>query len=149
MNRYLIAAVFGFATLTSLAARGENLKGLLEEAFDSQTGSLMAPIDGEMYDTVARATPIQGNLMADIKTIKHFKEKDCRRFRIQLKADFAKDSGMSGPVPLPTMEINYCKGGGFPREGVDEEAGKHFMEQVDQYAKSRATPATKSAPVKQ
>lgn len=133
------------ATLLSQTTSAASVKELLEEAFDSQTGNVFAPIDGQVTDIIRRTAPIRGNVMARVKTIKHFKEKDCRRFSIELQAEFAPESGYKGAIPLPKMELNYCKGGSFPQEGVDPEAGKKFMEQVDKYAQQRA----QTAPLRQ
>lgn len=130
----VVAISVGLFSQSSMAA---SIKELLENAFDSQTGNVLAPIDGQVTDMIRRTAPVRGDIMASVKTLKHFEEKDCRRFSIELKAEFAPESGAKGPVPLPKMELNYCKGGSFPQEGVDPEAGKKFTEQVDRYEQQR------------
>lgn len=118
-------------------ANAASIKDILEEAFDSPNGNVTAPLDGQMTDLIRRTTPISGDVMAEVKTIKHFNEAGCRRFSVKLIAMFGRDSGQTGPIPLPAMEMNYCKGGGFPKEGYDKEAGDRFMDQVDEFAKER------------
>lgn len=115
-----------------------SFKELLEDAFDSPSGNLTAPIDGEMTDMIKRTLPIKGDVVAEVRTMKHFKEKDCRRFSVKLRAKLESGSGERGPAPLPTIEINYCKGGGYPQEGVDPDAVKKMAEQMDAYARERA-----------
>lgn len=130
-----------FLVIAAPHATASSIKELLEEAVDAPQGTVYAPIDGQVTDMIRRAAPIQGDVMAHITTIKRFKEEGCRRFRIELKARFAPESGHAGPIPLPQMEMNYCKGGFYPQEGVDPAAGERFMEQVDEYAKARGLAA--------
>jgi len=131
-------------------AAAATIKELFEKAFDSPSGSASGPMEGDMAEMVRRTVPIQGDVIAEIRTIKHFNEKDCRRFSLTMKATFAPASGTRGPVPLPVMEMNYCKGGSFPKEGYDENAGKRVNEQVRDYAREQGitVPAAPTAPPK-
>lgn len=143
MRRLLIVLLA--TTLANIPARAENIRGLLEEAFDSPTGSVLAPLDGQMADMIRQAAPIKGYVLAEIKTVKRFKEPDCRRFEVKLKATAADTVGQSSAnLPLPIFQVNYCKGGGYPKEGEDPEAAKRFERQIDDYAKSRGIARTKA-----
>lgn len=141
--RHLVILIV--AALANTPARAENIRGLLEEAFDSPTGGVLAPLDGQMADMIRQAAPIKGYVLAEIKTVKRFKEPDCRRFEVKLKATTADMVGQGNSnLPLPTFQINYCKGGGYPKEGEDPEAAKRFERQIDDYAKSRGIARTKA-----
>lgn len=146
--KYLHHLFAGMLFVASSHGTAASIKELLEEAIDAPNGFVNAPLDGEITDLVRRTAPVQGDVMAHITTLKRFKEPDCRRFRIELKARFAPESGQSGFVPFPQMEMNYCRGGTHPEEGVDPEAPQRFMNQADEYARARglAVPARPTPP---
>lgn len=146
--KYLHHLFAGMLFVASSHGTAASIKELLEEAIDAPNGFVSAPLDGEITDLVRRTAPVQGDVMAHITTLKHFKEPDCRRFRIELKARFAPHSGQSGLVPFPQMEMNYCRGGTHPEEGVDPDAPQRFMDQADEYARARglAVPARPTPP---
>lgn len=132
--------------LVAQQASAATMKELFELTFNTPTESASGPMEGDLADMVRRTVPIQGDIMTEVKTIKHFKQKDCRRFLITMKAMYAPTSGTSGAVPLPALQMNYCKGGSFPLEGYDANAGKRVNEQIGDYARTQGIQVPEASP---
>lgn len=124
-------------SLFSFQVSAASVEEILEEAFESQTGNVTAPVDGHITDMARRTAPNRGDLMVEIRTTKNLDEKDCRHFLVTMKNMNVRGS-KSEPVTVPSIEISYCKDGRFPKEEGGAEAGKKKVEELNAYARERA-----------
>ena len=107
------------------AAEYTSTKPLLLQAIDAPDGRAQGEIVGPIADKFREATKSSAPLMAEVTTIKGFKQEGCKRLNLRLKqanvmtregkpAEFAVDYG-----------INLCRDGSPPTEGMDlEKVGK-------------------------
>lgn len=107
------------------AAEYTNTKPLLIQAIDAPDGRIQGKIVGPIADMFRETTKSSAPLMAEVTTIKSFKQEGCKRLNLRLKqanvmtkdgkpTEFAVDYG-----------INLCRDGSPPVEGMDmEQVGK-------------------------
>ena len=126
---FLIAMVLSAG---ASAAEYSSIKQLLVGAIDASDGRTSGFILGQITEKFKRTTGSSAPILAEISTIRNFKQEGCKRLNVRLTqsgvatsegrtADFGMDYGLS-----------LCRDGSPPTEGMDlEQAGKVLGRQFD------------------
>jgi hypothetical protein len=107
------------------AAEYTSAKPLLLQAIDAPDGRAQGEIVGPIADKFRETTKSTAPVMAEVTTIKSFKQDGCKRINLRLKqANVMTKEGK--PVEfIVDYGINLCRDGSPPTEGMDlEEVGK-------------------------
>jgi hypothetical protein len=103
------------------AAEYTSAKPLLLQAIDAPNGRAQGEIVGQIADRFRETTKSTAPVIAEVSTIKSFKQEGCRRLNIRLKqANVMAKEGK--PVEFAVdYGINLCRDGSPPTEGMDLE----------------------------
>jgi hypothetical protein len=107
------------------AAEYTRAKPLLLQAIDAPDGRVEGELVGPIADKFRETTKSTAPLMAEVTTIKSFKQEGCKRLNLRLKqANVMTKEGK--PVEFAVdYGINLCRDGSPPTEGMDlEKIGK-------------------------
>lgn len=107
------------------AAEYTNAKPLLLQAIDAPDGRAQGEIVGPIADKFRETTQSSAPVMAEVTTLKSFKQEGCKRLNLRLKqANVMTKEGK--PVEFAVdYGINLCRDGSPPTEGMDlEQVGK-------------------------
>jgi hypothetical protein len=107
------------------AAEYTSAKPLLMQAIDAPDGRVEGELVGPIADKFRETTKSTAPLMAEVTTIKSFKQEGCKRLNLRLKqANVMTKEGK--PVEFAVdYGINLCRDGSPPTEGMDlEKIGK-------------------------
>jgi hypothetical protein len=107
------------------AAEYTSAKPLLLQAIDAPDGRVEGELVGPIADKFRETTKSTAPLMAEVTTIKSFKQEGCKRLNLRLKqANVMTKEGK--PVEFAVdYGINLCRDGSPPTEGMDlEKVGK-------------------------
>jgi hypothetical protein len=107
------------------AAEYTSAKLLLMQAIDAPDGRVEGELVGPIADKFRETTKSTAPLMAEVTTIKSFKQEGCKRLNLRLKqANVMTKEGK--PVEFAVdYGINLCRDGSPPTEGMDlEKIGK-------------------------
>ena len=113
------------ATVSADAAEYGSVKQLMLEAIDSPGGTARGVIVGPIAETFGATTGSMAHIVAEVSTLKSFKQEGCKRLSVRLK---------QGNVPTKdgrlvnfgvAYGLNLCRDGSPPTEGLDlEQVGK-------------------------
>jgi hypothetical protein len=127
--RFKLSAALLFMLCTS--AHATSIKDVVNAAFDSEDGHASMELNDAGLTNLRKSLPIEGPIIGDAKIIKRFNQQGCARFHIALIATLNKESGAQGKLaPIPGMEMNMCKDGSYPKEGVDPNAPEKLRQQI-------------------
>lgn len=131
----IIAALATAMCLASAvhAAEYTNTKDLLIQAIEAPDGRAKGEIVGPIADKFREATKSSAPVMAEVTTLKSFKQEGCKRLNLRLsQADVpTKDGGKTEFVV--NYGINLCRDGSPPTEGMDlEQVGRALSMQTTQ-----------------
>lgn len=107
------------------AAEYTSAKPLLLQAIDAPDGRAQGEIVGPIADKFRETTKSSAPVMAEVTTLKSFKQEGCKRLNMRLKqANVMTKEGK--PVEFAVdYGINLCRDGSPPTEGMDlEQIGK-------------------------
>jgi hypothetical protein len=110
---------------TAHAAEYTSAKPLLLQAIDAPDGRAQGEIVGPIADKFRETTKSTAPVMAEVTTIKSFKQEGCKRLNLRFKqANVMTKEGK--PVEFVVdYGINLCRDGSPPTEGMDlEKVGK-------------------------
>jgi hypothetical protein len=107
------------------AAEYTSAKPLLLQAIDAPDGRAQGEIVGPIADKFREATKSSVPVMAEVTTIKSFKQEGCKRLNVRLtQANVPAKHGKLGEFGID-YGINLCRDGSPPTEGMDlEKVGK-------------------------
>jgi len=112
--------VWMLAAFTSVQAA--SLGALMKSAIDAPDGRASGVLNDGVAALVARTTGSATPVTAQVETIHVFRQDGCRRLKATLSQAVAGTSGAVFP-----FEMNLCRDGAIPREGVDiEQAAARF-----------------------
>ena len=123
--RIIVASFLLMASVQSHAAEYTSAKPLLMQAIDAPDGRVEGELVGPIADKFRETTKSTAPLMAEVTTIKSFKQEGCKRLNLRLKqANVMTKEGK--PVEFAVdYGINLCRDGSPPTEGMDmEKVGK-------------------------
>jgi hypothetical protein len=120
-------AVVAAMVLAPIACAAEytSVKPLLLQAIDAPDGRAQGEIVGPIADKFRETTKSTAPVMAEVTTIKSFKEEGCKRLNLRLKqANVMTKEGKPTELVVD-YGINLCRDGSPPTEGMDlEKVGK-------------------------
>jgi hypothetical protein len=107
------------------AAEYTSAKPLLIQAIDAPDGRAHGEIVGPIANKFREATKSSAPVMAEVTTIKSFKQEGCKRLNVRLKqANVPTKDGKLTEFGVD-YGINLCRDGSPPTEGMDlEKVGK-------------------------
>ncbi|MEW5792651.1 MAG: hypothetical protein AB1790_14490 [Pseudomonadota bacterium] len=107
------------------AAEYTSAKALLLQAIDAPDGRAQGEIVGPIADKFRETTKSSAPVMAEVTTIKSFKQEGCKRLNMRLKqANVPTKDGKTAEFAID-YGINLCRDGSPPTEGMDlEKVGK-------------------------
>lgn len=107
------------------ADRYTNIKPLLLQAIDAPDGRDEGEIVGPIADKFRETTKSSAPVMAEVTTIKSFKQEGCKRLNVRLtQANVPTKDGKLAEFAV-NYELNLCRDGSPPTEGMDlEKVGK-------------------------
>lgn len=107
------------------AAEYTSAKALLLQAIDAPDGRAQGEIVGPIADKFRETTKSSAPVMAEVTTIKSFKQEGCKRLNMRLKqANVPTKDGKLAEFAV-NYELNLCRDGSPPTEGMDlEKAGR-------------------------
>lgn len=107
------------------AAEYTSAKPLLLQAIDAPDGRAQGEIVGPIADKFRETTKSSAPVMAEVTTIKSFKQEGCKRLNMRLKqANVPTKDGKTAEFAID-YGINLCRDGSPPTEGMDlEKVGK-------------------------
>jgi hypothetical protein len=120
----VMAVAMVLIPITTHAAEYTSAKTLLLQAIDAPDGRVEGELVGPIADKFRETTKSTAPLMAEVTTIKSFKQEGCKRLNVRLKqANVMTKEGK--PVEFAVdYGINLCRDGSPPTEGMDmEKAG--------------------------
>jgi hypothetical protein len=118
------AALACVATLAK-AAPYDSPKALLMQAIDAPDGRAQGEIVGPIADKFQETTKSTAPVMAEVTTIKSFKQEGCKRLNIRFKQANVMTKEGKPTEFVVDYGINLCRDGSPPTEGMDlEEVGK-------------------------
>jgi hypothetical protein len=111
------------------AAEYTRAKPLLLQAIDAPDGRVEGELVGPIADKFRETTKSTAPLMAEVTTIKSFKQEGCKRLNLRLKqANVMTKEGK--PVEFAVdYGINLCRDGSPPTEGMDMEKVGNVLRQ--------------------
>lgn len=119
ISRILLFALM-FAAFTSVQAT--SLGALMRSAIDAPDGRASGVLNDGVAALVARTTGSTNPVTAQVETTHVFRQVGCRRLKATLSQVVAGAPGAVFP-----FEMNLCRDGEIPREGVDlEQAAAKF-----------------------
>lgn len=100
-------------------------KALLLRAIDAYDGRAQGEIVGPIADKFRETTKSSAPVMAEVTTIKSFKQEGCKRLNMRLKqANVPTKDGKTAEFAID-YGINLCRDGSPPVEGMDlEQVGR-------------------------
>lgn len=128
-SAFLIAMVLSAG---SSAAEYSSVKQLLLGAIDATDGRTSGFILGQIAEKFKRTTGSSAPILAEVSTIKSFKQDGCKRLNVRLtQSGVATSEGRAADFGMD-YGLNLCRNGNPPTEGMDlEQAGKVLERQVD------------------
>ena len=107
------------------AAEYTSAKPLLLQAIDAPDGRAQGEIVGTIADKFRETTKSSAPVMAEVTTIKSFKQEGCKRLNVRLtQANVPTKDGKLAEFAV-NYELNLCRDGSPPTEGMDlEKAGR-------------------------
>jgi hypothetical protein len=123
--RIIVASFLLMASVQSHAAEYTSAKPLLLQAIDAPDGRAQGEIFGPIADKFRETTKSTAPVMAEVTTIKSFKQEGCKRLNVRLKqANVPTKDGKLTEFGVD-YGINLCRDGSPPTEGMDlEKVGK-------------------------
>lgn len=108
------ATLMALFLVASAGVQAASLGSLMKTAIDAPDGRASGVLDDRVAALIVRATGSTAPVTAQIETIHAFQQAGCRRLQATL----------SQPVPekpdaVFSFEMNLCRDGAAPREGVD------------------------------
>jgi len=122
MKKRIILGITGLVVLMAQPASAteySDVKPLLLQAIDASDGRAKGEIVGKIADKISQTTKSTSPVMAEITTIKSFRQEGCKRLNVRLKqANVMTKEGK--PVEF-TLDygLNMCRNGQPPTEGMD------------------------------
>jgi len=128
-SAFLIAMVLSAG---SSAAEYSSVKQLLLGAIDATDGRTSGFILGQIAEKFKRTTGSSAPILAEVSTIKSFKQDGCKRLNVRLtQSGVATSEGRAADFGMD-YGLNLCRNGSPPTEGMDlEQAGKVLERQFD------------------
>ena len=128
-SAFLIAMVLSAG---SSAAEYSSVKQLLLGAIDATDGRTSGFILGQIAEKFKRTTGSSAPILAEVSTIKSFKQDGCKRLNVRLtQSGVATSEGRAADFGMD-YGLNLCRDGSPPTEGMDlEQAGKVLERQFD------------------
>ncbi len=119
-------------SVSASAAEYSGIKQLLLAAIDASDGRTSGFILGHIAEKFKRTTGSSAPILAEVSTIKSFKQDGCKRLNVRLtQGGVATSEGRTADVGMD-YGLNLCRNGSPPTEGIDlEQAGKVLERQVD------------------
>ena len=110
---------------SSSAAEYSSIKQLLLAAIDASDGRTSGFILGQIAEKFKRTTGSSAPILAEVSTIKSFKQEGCKRLNVRLtQSGVATSEGRTADFGMD-YGLNLCRNGSPPTEGMDlEQAGK-------------------------
>ncbi|WP_141056319.1 hypothetical protein [Tepidiphilus succinatimandens] len=103
------------------AAEYTSAKPLLLQAIDAPDGRAQGEIVGPIADKFRETTKSSAPVMAEVTTIKSFKQEGCKRLNVRLtQANVPTKDGQTIDFAID-YGINLCRDGSPPTEGMDLE----------------------------
>lgn len=103
------------------AAEYTSAKPLLLQAIDAPDGRAQGEIVGPIADKFRETTKSSTPVMAEVTTIKSFKQEGCKRLNVRLtQANVPTKDGQTIDFAID-YGINLCRDGSPPTEGMDLE----------------------------
>ena len=103
------------------AAEYTSAKALLLQAIDAPDGRAQGEIVGTIADKFRETTKSSAPVMAEVTTIKSFKQEGCKRLNVRLtQANVPTKDGQTIDFAID-YGINLCRDGSPPTEGMDLE----------------------------
>lgn len=117
---------------SSSAAEYSSIKQLLLAAIDASDGRTSGFILGQIAEKFKRTTGSTAPILAEVSTIKSFKQEGCKRLNVRLtQSGVATSEGRTADFGMD-YGLNLCRDGSPPTEGMDlEQAGKVLERQFD------------------
>ncbi|MEO1767663.1 hypothetical protein [Thiobacter aerophilum] len=101
------------------AAEYTSAKPLLLQAIDAPDGRAQGEIVGPIADKFRETTKSSAPVMAEVTTIKSFKQEGCKRLNVRLtQANVPTKDGKLVEFAV-NYELNLCRDGSPPTEGVN------------------------------
>ena len=119
---FLIAMVLSAG---ASAAEHSSIKQLLLAAIDASDGRASGYILGRIDEKFKGTTGSSAPILAEVSTIKSFKQEGCKRLNVRLtQSGVATSEGRATDFGMD-YGLNLCRNGSPPTEGMDlEQAGK-------------------------
>jgi hypothetical protein len=103
------------------AAEYTSAKPLILQAIDAPDGRAQGEIVGPIADKFRETTKSSAPVMAEVTTIKSFKQEGCKRLNVRLaQANVPTKDGQTIDFAID-YGINLCRDGSPPTEGMDLE----------------------------
>lgn len=119
-------------SVSASAAEYSGIKQLLLAAIDASDGRTSGFILGHIAEKFKRTTGSSAPILAEVSTIKSFKQDGCKRLNVRLtQGGVATSEGRTADFGMD-YGLNLCRDGNPPTEGMDlEQAGKMLERQLD------------------
>lgn len=118
MIRMLVGVLVGLATCASAAEYG-SIKPILLEAIDAPDGAARGTIVGPIARKLNMTTGSSGTVVAEVTTLKSFRQEGCKRLKLRLKQqDVPAQGGKLGEFGISYV-LNLCRDGSPPSEGIE------------------------------
>lgn len=128
----IVAVIVGILVASGgiYAAKYTSAKALLIQAIDAPDGRAQGEIVGPIADKFRKTTKSNAPVMAEVTTIKSFKQEGCRRLNLRLhQANVLTQDGNTTEFVV-NYGINLCRDGSPPIEGMDlEDVGNALKRQ--------------------
>ena len=106
----------------AVSSHAASLGTLMKSAIDAPDGRASGVLDDAVAGLIAETTGRVAPVTAQIETVRVFRQTDCRR----LKSTLSQTAPGQPDVVFP-FEMNLCRDGSAPREGIDlEQAASRF-----------------------
>ena len=114
------------------AAEYSSVKQLLLGAIDATDGRTSGFILGQIAEKFKGTTGSPAPILAEVSTIKSFKQDGCKRLNVRLtQSGVATSEGRTADFGMD-YGLNLCRNGSPPTEGMDlEQAGKVLERRFD------------------
>ena len=119
-------------SVSASAAEYSGIKQLLLAAIDASDGRTSGFILGHIAEKFKRTTGSSAPILAEVSTIKSFKQDGCKRLNVRLtQGGVATSEGRTADFGMD-YGLNLCRNGSPPTEGIDlEQAGKVLERQFE------------------
>ena len=108
--------------MLAAAVHADTLGVLMKAAIAAPDGRASGVLDDAVAGLIAETTGRVAPVTAQIETVRVFRQTDCRR----LKSTLSQTAPGQPDVVFP-FEMNLCRDGSAPREGIDlEQAASRF-----------------------